>query len=59
MRETPQGHDHAHEGGVTVHPGESGSLHYVFDKAGTLEIGCHQPGHYKAGMNAVLNVKPA
>jgi uncharacterized cupredoxin-like copper-binding protein len=59
MRETPQGHDHAHAGGVTVHPGESGTLQYVFDKAGTLEIGCHQPGHYQDGMIAALNVKPA
>ena len=53
------GHDHAHEGGVTVPPGESGTLDYTFDRAGTLEIGCHQPGHYEAGMIAILNVKPA
>lgn len=58
MRETPESHDHAHEGGVTVHPGETGHLRYVFDKPGTLEIGCHQPGHYEAGMIAVVNVNP-
>jgi uncharacterized cupredoxin-like copper-binding protein len=52
-------HDHAHERGVTVAPGESGTLRYSFDKAGALEIGCHQPGHYAAGMIAALNVKPA
>ena len=52
-------HAHAHEGGVTVSPGQSGTLQYSFDKAGTLEIGCHQPGHYAAGMIAALNVKPA
>lgn len=51
-------HNHAHEG-VTVAPGESGTLDYFFDKAGTLEIACHQPGHYEAGMIAVVNVNPA
>ena len=59
MRASPEGHhDHAHEGGVIVQPGETGTLRYVFDKPGTLEIGCHQPRHYEAGMIAVLNVKP-
>jgi uncharacterized cupredoxin-like copper-binding protein len=52
-------HDHAHEGGVTVSPGQSGTLQYTFHKAGALEIGCHQPGHYAAGMIATLNVNPA
>ena len=62
MRQTENGghaHDHAHEGGVTVPPGESGTLEYTFARAGALEIGCHQPGHYEAGMTATLNVKPA
>ena len=59
MRQSPGGHDHAHEGGVTVPPGESGTLTYTFDKPGTLELGCHQPGHYTAGMTAAINVKPA
>lgn len=57
MRTERNGHDHAHEGGVTVLPGQSGTLRYTFDKAGLLEIGCHQPGHYKAGMIAFLDVK--
>jgi uncharacterized cupredoxin-like copper-binding protein len=63
MRATPEGHkhghDHAHEGGIAVPPGESRTLRYSFDKAGTLEIGCHQPGHYDAEMMAVVNVNPA
>jgi uncharacterized cupredoxin-like copper-binding protein len=59
MRKTQSGHDHEHEGGVTVHPGKSGTLHYSFDKPGTLEIGCHQPGHYRQGMAAIVNVHPA
>lgn len=60
MRATPTGHAHAEEGGVTVRPGEIRTLRYSFDKAGTLEIGCHQPGHYyQFGMIAALNVRPA
>ena len=63
MRKTPEGHkhghEHAHEGGIAVPPGESGTLRYSFDKVGTLEIGCHQPGHYEADMIAVVDVNPA
>jgi uncharacterized cupredoxin-like copper-binding protein len=59
MREHSGGHDHAHEGGVTVNPGEKGTLQYSFDKPGTLEIGCHQEHHYQAGMIAILNVRQA
>jgi uncharacterized cupredoxin-like copper-binding protein len=35
---------------VTVEPGKRAKLVYTFKKAGTLEIGCHQPGHYDDGM---------
>jgi uncharacterized cupredoxin-like copper-binding protein len=50
------GHDHAHEGGVTVAPGQTGALRHRFDRPGTLEIGCHQEGHYEEGMKILLNV---
>lgn len=55
------GHD-AHGGGsgddnkVTVEPGESGDLTYRFEEAGTYEVGCHEPGHYAAGMKITVNV---
>lgn len=41
-----------HETGETVvlEPGETGELTYTFDEAGTVEFGCHQPGHFEAGM---------
>ena len=39
---------------VEVEPGETGELTYTFDDAGQVQIGCHQPGHYEAGM--VLDV---
>lgn len=41
---------------VTVEPGQTGRLTHTFDKAGTIEIGCHQPGHYAAGMKVAVTV---
>lgn len=44
------------EPAVTVEPGESATLTYTFDTPGTYEIGCHQPGHYAAGMKVTVKV---
>jgi len=41
---------------ITVAPGKSGSLTYTFDKAGSIVIGCHEPGHYEAGMKVAVTV---
>ena len=41
---------------LILKPGESGSLTYTAAASGTLIIGCHQPGHWEAGMKAVLNI---
>lgn len=52
------GHD-VHGGGnpkVTVDPGKEGDLTHRFDQAGTFEIGCHEPGHYDAGMKITVVV---
>lgn len=49
-------HDHGTPGAVTVAPGATESLTYTFDEAGVLEIGCHQPGHYAAGMKIDVTV---
>ena len=35
---------------VTVEPGDTAELTHTFDDTGTIEIGCHQEGHYAAGM---------
>lgn len=35
---------------LVLQPGESGALSYTFDEPGTYQVGCHQPGHYAAGM---------
>ena len=41
---------------ITVEPGKTGVLTDRFDEAGTYEIGCHEPGHYAAGMKITVNV---
>jgi uncharacterized cupredoxin-like copper-binding protein len=46
--------DHA---AVTVEPGKTGRLTHVFTADDRLLIGCHQPGHYAAGMRIPINVK--
>jgi uncharacterized cupredoxin-like copper-binding protein len=35
---------------ISVKPGTSKTIKHTFTKTGTFEIGCHIPGHYKAGM---------
>ena len=59
--EDSDGHD-GHGGGkrddskVTVEPGETAELETAFGEAGTYEIGCHEPGHYDAGMKITVEV---
>lgn len=43
-------------GAITVAPGQSGELIYTFEEAETVEIGCHQPGHYAVGMRLSVTV---
>ncbi|HEV8644444.1 MAG TPA: copper-binding protein [Burkholderiales bacterium] len=35
---------------LTLEPGETKSLVWQFTKTGALEVACHIPGHYEAGM---------
>ena len=51
--------DMKHEEGnvVSLKPGETKELIWQFGKAGSVEIACHLPGHYEAGMKAKVNVK--
>ncbi len=44
------------EEGIIIEPGESGELTHTFEEAGTLLIGCHEPGHYDAGMRISVDV---
>ena len=48
-------HDHANS--VTVDPGQTKTLDLTFARAGTLEIGCHIPGHWTAGMRETITVR--
>jgi uncharacterized cupredoxin-like copper-binding protein len=41
---------------VTVDPGKRSELTYTAADAGTVLIGCHQPGHWDAGMRATVDV---
>lgn len=51
--------DGMHHGGgdsdaITVEPGETGILTHTFDAGEEVLIGCHQPGHYSAGMKITV-----
>jgi uncharacterized cupredoxin-like copper-binding protein len=50
------GMSHGHDNALSLGAGESGSLTMVFAEAASLLIGCHEPGHYDAGMKATLTV---
>jgi uncharacterized cupredoxin-like copper-binding protein len=52
MEEDHGEHSTEDTGGIVVEPGESGTLKHRFAEDGTLEIGCHQPGHYADRMIA-------
>lgn len=39
---------------ATVDPGATEDLTATFDRTGTFIIGCHQPGHFEAGMKATV-----
>ena len=47
-----------HHGGdsdaITVEPGDTGTLTHTFDAGDEVLIGCHQPGHYRAGMKVAV-----
>lgn len=44
------------EPAITVNPGKTEELTHTFDVATSVEIGCHQPGHYGAGMKIDVSV---
>lgn len=41
---------------ITVEPGETGELTYTFAARDDVLIGCHQPGHYQAGMRLAIEL---
>ena len=50
------GMSHGHDNALSLDAGETGNLTMTFDEPGSLLIGCHEPGHYEAGMKATLTV---
>jgi uncharacterized cupredoxin-like copper-binding protein len=50
------GMDMHDEGTISVKPGETKTLVHTFPDPGTLLIGCHEPGHWQAGMKVVVTV---
>jgi uncharacterized cupredoxin-like copper-binding protein len=48
------GHDHGNA--VSVAPGETGSLNMTFAAPGVILVGCHETGHYNAGMRATITI---
>lgn len=56
--EMKSGHStHDHENSLSVDPGQTKTLQLTFAKPGSLEVGCHVPGHWDAGMRGTLTVK--
>jgi uncharacterized cupredoxin-like copper-binding protein len=47
---------HDEEDGIAVEPGATETLEYTFEQAGEVLAGCHEPGHYEAGMVASMTV---
>ena len=50
------GMGHGHHNTLSLAPGVTGSLTMTFATAGSLLVGCHEPGHYEAGMQGTLTV---
>jgi uncharacterized cupredoxin-like copper-binding protein len=54
---TGMGHgDETGEGGITVDPGETGEITHTFEAGDQMLVGCHQEGHYDAGMKITVDV---
>jgi uncharacterized cupredoxin-like copper-binding protein len=56
MGESGMGHGEAN--GVSVEPGQTEMLEITFADAGALLAGCHETGHYEAGMVANITIHP-
>ena len=43
-------------GGIVVEPGKTGELMHTFGAGDRLLIGCHEAGHYAAGMKVTIDI---
>ena len=48
---------HDERNAVSLEPGETKELIWQFSHPPKVEIACHLPGHYEAGMRAIVTVK--
>lgn len=55
MQQMP-GMEHEEANGVTVDPGQTKTLVWQFGSAQDIELACHVPGHYPAGMVSKVSV---
>ncbi len=55
MRKMP-GMEHEDPNALNLEPGETKTLIWQFGQAGMVEVACHVPGHYEAGMVAQVKV---
>ncbi len=55
MAHMPDGIAHEQANSVTVQPGETKQLTWRFGDT-AIEYGCHEPGHYEAGMRGRITV---
>jgi uncharacterized cupredoxin-like copper-binding protein len=56
MAHMPAGMAHDLPNSITLQPGETKELTWQFGHAGPLEYGCHEHGHYDAGMHGQISV---
>ncbi len=55
MAHMPEGMAHALPNSVTLQPGETEKLSWRFGDT-VIEYGCHEPGHYQAGMRGRITI---
>lgn len=55
MKKNPE-MEHADPNMVTLAGGKTGEIVWQFTKAGKVDFGCLQPGHYDAGMKGAVKV---
>lgn len=48
---------HSSPNALSIPPGETRTLTWTFTRAGRIKFGCHQPGHFAAGMVGTLTVE--
>jgi uncharacterized cupredoxin-like copper-binding protein len=56
MAHTPGEMAHSTPNSITLQPGETKQLTWRLGDTGTLEYGCHVPGHYQAGMRGQITI---